>query len=136
MKKFHAVILLGVMLLTSAYTPVTDSKLPSWVPKDAEIRADLVKTFNSELEYAEVLRSGCIITNAFIIDGWITIKVKRGALLTTIVVGKFDNVKDLTIKDGKLQANYQSKKQFGWFEFGAGVVVGSVAMSILLGLTK
>jgi len=136
MRKLISTILLLITVYGVAYTPKTDADLPPWAPKDPEIRRDLVATFNSELEYAEVLRSGYEITNAFVLDGWVTITVKRGVLKTTIVVGKFDNIQDLTIKGGHLSATYKTKKSFGFFEFGVGAVVGAVVTSVIIGLSK
>jgi len=136
MKKLVSAILILAVTALHAVQPVTDAELPKWVPSDKQIRADMIAVFTDQRELVEILRDRYKVINATVSGGWITVTVKRGTLVSAVILGKFDNIQNLTIKDGKLHVSYATKRPYGWFEFGTGTVVGAAIMCVIFGLAR
>lgn len=124
-------------LLSAGYSavppidPIADSALPAWVPKVAQIREDMRMVFGAAKFAHKVLESDYVIAAATVKDGWVTVTVKRHALIAEILVGHFDTVTKVMVRDNVLWISYKSpqRREFWW---GLGGFAAGVISAILM----
>jgi hypothetical protein len=128
-------VLLGVPGVGYA---ISEKDLPAWVPDDQAIRENMVIIINASLEYVGVKRASHEITRAWMEGQYVWMTVKRGALVTDIKIGEFENVADVRVKGGVLMFRYQitAPPRFSWAGFSLGAGVGIAVTSLIFAIAR
>ena len=109
-----------------------------WSKKKCEARSTLY--VEAEV-WAEVLESDFKLVDAYLEDGYVKVVVKRGKeapLVGEITVGKFKNIRSVSLVDDGLEVQYESQAELNarqkaaWFGGGAGTGAGTVVIILII----
>lgn len=128
----------GVTFAADAYKPITDKDLPLWIPTDAEIRANMVRIFNSAIDMYNVRAAGYTITRAWIDGKTVWIHLERASISADIQIGEFEKIESVAIVNSILKVKYRTTEDppFGWKEFALGGLAGAALVFLGFSLAK